>query len=518
METKKAPGRRGKSISKASIPKPGTSLHDVVGDAHLKACEAAWALVVDALVYQSSQSLEIIKNEAPCMQEKSLDDAVQAIKDGARVVMDMPEDVRANIVNDVVAARQIRDHEPYREAIRKYSIERRRYDLAAEFGHALRTRDAGARGAALADLLTLEHESMGIDLLSIKASEMLAHPPEPDRILIHDLLIRGGVLCLAGQSKAGKSCALMQMALAMAAGGKLFGRFDCEPATVVMVDLESTPAILHKKMKAALDFGQFKGWLPRDPAFLERLRILTLPDILDATTGTITAFARRDHHRNGAADALIIDPIYLVDSQSLSRDENAAGDMTRLLTGLRAAAYELGASLIYSHHFSKGAQGGRDFWDRASGSGVHARFAFCLAALSPLEANTLDADSPGVLFEALTRGWKAPDPLPMRFTWPCFEMDASLPTRVKGSPGRPPTLGAGPDELTAIVQAKGDYSGDGLVALHVKDLADALQVSEKTARRRCSDAGLDIKHGFVLAPETKPPVNIEDNEDEIPFD
>jgi len=271
-------------------------------------------------------------------------------------------------------------------------------------------------------------------------------------------------------------------------------------------------------MKAALDFGQFKGWLPRDPAFLDRLRILTLPDILDATTGTITAFARRDHHLHGAADALIIDPIYLVDSQEVARDENAAGDMTRLLTGLRAAAYELGASLIYSHHFSKGTQGGRDFWDRASGSGVHARFAFCLAALSPLEADTPDADSPGVLFEALTRGWRAPDPLPMRFTWPCFEMDASLPTRVKGSPGRPPTQGTGPDELTAIVQTKGNYNGNGFMALHLKDLADVLAISERTARRRCEDAGLDINHGFVLAPEAKPPVNIEDNEDEIPFD
>ncbi len=518
MRTNEAPVGRIKRTNHSFATQANTTLHDVVGDAHLKACEAAWALVVDALVYQSSQSMDILKSDVPPMEHETLDDAVQAIKGGARAMMSMPKDVREHIVNDVVAARQIRNHEPYRNAIKAYKAERRRYDLSAEFGHALRSRDAGAREAALADLLALEHEGADGELKAVKASDMLAHPPEPDRILIHDLLIRGGVMCLAGQSKAGKSCALMQTALAMACGGKLFGRFDCELSTVVLVDLESTPAILHAKMRAALDFGQFKGWLPRDPAFLERLRILTLPDILDATTGTITAFARRDHHRNGAADALIVDPIYLVDSQEVVRDENAAGDMTRLLTGLRAAAYELGASLIYSHHFAKGALGGRDFWDRASGSGVHARFAFCLAALSPLEASSPDADSPGVLFEALTRGWKAPDPLPMRFTWPCFEVDASLPTRVKGSPGRPPAPGTKPNQLAAIIQTKGNYNGNGFMALHLKDLADELTISERTARRRCEDAGLDINHGFVLAPEAKTPVNIEDNEDEIPFD
>lgn len=512
METKKAPGRRGKSISKPIVPQTATTLHDVMGDAHNRACEAVWALVVDALVFQSSQSLDILTSDAPPMEDERLDNAVKTIREGARAPMDMPEDVRASITNDVIAARQIRDHEPYRAAIRQYLTERRRYDLSAELGHALRTRDAIAREAALSDLLALEHEGLGNVLESIKASDLLAHPPEPDHILIHNLLIRGGVMCLTGASKAGKSCALMQMALAMAAGGKLFGRFDCEPSTVVIVDLESTRHILYIKMKAALDFGQFKGWLPRDTAFLDRLRILTLPDITDATTKNIKAFARRDCRRNGAADAFIVDPIYLMNAQDPSRDENDAGDITRLLTGLRGAAYELGASLIYSHHHAKGAQGGRDFWDRASGSGVHARFAFCLASFTALE------NDGGVLFEAITRGWKTPEPLPLRFTWPCFEVDTSLPTRVKGSPGRPPSAGTNPDELTTIIQTHGNYNGKGFMALHLKDLAGVLTISERTARRRCEDAGLEINCGFVLAPEAKPTLTDEDSEDEIPFD
>ncbi|NEW06366.1 hypothetical protein GK047_10115 [Paenibacillus sp. SYP-B3998] len=36
-------------------------------------------------------------------------------------------------------------------------------------------------------------------------------------------------------------------------------------------------------------------------------------------------------------------------------------------------ATELGASVIYCHHHSKGSQGGKKSMDRASGSGVFAR-------------------------------------------------------------------------------------------------------------------------------------------------
>lgn len=509
METKKAPRARGKTTDKRSIAHPAPSLHDIVGDAHSKACESAWALIVDALTFQAVDTVEVILREVPLMEEPVIDAALEAIRNGARAPIDLPDKVQEHLISDMVTARQIRDRAPYLDAIHNYTRERKRYDLSAQYGHALRAKDARAREEALAGLLALEHEGTEDNLLSVTASKMLTHPPAPDRILIHDLLIRGGVMCLAGQSKAGKSCALVQMALAMTAGGKLFGRFECEPSTVVLVDLESTPAILHKKITTALGFGQFKGWLPADTRFLDRLRILTLNDIMSATTRTIDTFARRDNARHGAADALIVDPLYLIDSQDAGRDENAASDTTRLLAGLRAAAAELEASLIYSHHFSKGSQASRDFWDRASGSGVHARFAFCLATLTPLE------DGGGVLFEAITRGWRAPDPFSMRFNWPCFEADATLGERLKGAPGRPHASGTNPDQLAAIIQEKGNYSEGGFMALHLKDLADVLRVSDRTTRRRCEEAGLEIKCGFVLVPQAE---NIGENDDEIPFE
>jgi len=67
--------------------------------------------------------------------------------------------------------------------------------------------------------------------------------------------------------------------------------------------------------------------------------------------------------------AVIIDPIYKV----LTGDENSADQMAHFTNQFDKVATELGCSVIYCHHHSKGAQGGKKSMDRASGSGVFAR-------------------------------------------------------------------------------------------------------------------------------------------------
>ena len=67
--------------------------------------------------------------------------------------------------------------------------------------------------------------------------------------------------------------------------------------------------------------------------------------------------------------AVIIDPIYKV----ITGDENNASDMGAFCNQFDKICTEMGASAIYCHHHSKGAQGGKKAMDRASGSGVFAR-------------------------------------------------------------------------------------------------------------------------------------------------
>ena len=67
--------------------------------------------------------------------------------------------------------------------------------------------------------------------------------------------------------------------------------------------------------------------------------------------------------------AVILDPIYKV----ITGDENSADQMAKFCNQFDLVCRELGCAVIYCHHHSKGAQGGKRSMDRASGSGVFAR-------------------------------------------------------------------------------------------------------------------------------------------------
>ena len=67
--------------------------------------------------------------------------------------------------------------------------------------------------------------------------------------------------------------------------------------------------------------------------------------------------------------AIVLDPIYKV----ITGDENSADQMAKFCNQFDLVCRELGCAVIYCHHHSKGAQGGKRSMDRASGSGVFAR-------------------------------------------------------------------------------------------------------------------------------------------------
>ena len=81
--------------------------------------------------------------------------------------------------------------------------------------------------------------------------------------------------------------------------------------------------------------------------------------------------------------AIVIDPIYKV----ITGDENSADQMANFCNQFDKVCTELGCAVIYCHHHSKGAQGGKRAMDRASGSGVFARDPDALIDLIELESS-----------------------------------------------------------------------------------------------------------------------------------
>ena len=187
------------------------------------------------------------------------------------------------------------------------------------------------------------------------------HLPELSPPLIEGVLRQGHKMLLAGPSKAGKSFALIELSICIAEGAKWLGRWACAPGRVLYVNLELDRAsCLHRFADVYKALG-----LPLD--HVDRIDLWNLRGASVPMDKLAPKLIRRAKNRNYIA--VILDPIYKV----LTGDENAADQMAKFCNQFDLVCRQLGCAVVYCHHHSKGAQGGKRSMDRASGSGVFAR-------------------------------------------------------------------------------------------------------------------------------------------------
>lgn len=180
--------------------------------------------------------------------------------------------------------------------------------------------------------------------------------------LISGILRMGHKMRLAGPSKAGKSFALLELAVCLTEGGQWLGRFNCpNPGNVLYVNLELDEASC---MHRLAEIYKALGITPKHARNLFVWQLRGHATGLDKLAPVLIRRCRDMH-----LAAIIVDPIYKV----LTGDENAAADMARFCNHFDRVAMECGCAVIDCHHHSKGAQGGKRSMDRASGSGVFAR-------------------------------------------------------------------------------------------------------------------------------------------------
>ncbi len=184
--------------------------------------------------------------------------------------------------------------------------------------------------------------------------------PELSPPLIDGILRQGHKMLLAGPSKAGKSYALIELCCAVAEGRPWLG-FDCAQGRILYVNLELDRASCLHRFK---DVYTALGWAPEnlDKIDIWNLRGKSVP-MDKLAPKLIRRAAKKDYI------AIVIDPIYKV----ITGDENSADQMANFCNQFDKVCTELGCAVIYCHHHSKGAQGGKRSMDRASGSGVFAR-------------------------------------------------------------------------------------------------------------------------------------------------
>lgn len=192
--------------------------------------------------------------------------------------------------------------------------------------------------------------------------------------LIDGVLRQGHKMLIAGPSKAGKSYALIELCCAIAEGKKWL-EWNCTQGRVMYVNLELDRASCLHRFK---DVYTALGITPKNLSNIDiwNLRGRSVP--MDKLAPKLIRRASKKNYI-----AIIIDPIYKV----ITGDENSADQMAHFCNQFDKVCTELGCAVIYCHHHSKGAQGGKRSMDRASGSGVFARDPDALIDLVELELN-----------------------------------------------------------------------------------------------------------------------------------
>jgi RecA-family ATPase len=208
-------------------------------------------------------------------------------------------------------------------------------------------------------------------------ADVWGNMPELREELIPGILRVGHKLLLAGPSKAGKSFLLIDLAIALAEGTEWLGA-KCRQSKVLYVNLElDRPSCLHRFKdiytrlgKSPDNLGNISIWNLRGKAApMNRLAPILINRFKDARYG-----------------AVIIDPIYKV----ITGDENNATEMSQFCAYFDQIASDLGVSVIYCHHHSKGASGKyANAADRSSGSGVFARDPDAILDLRELKTDGL---------------------------------------------------------------------------------------------------------------------------------
>ena len=203
-------------------------------------------------------------------------------------------------------------------------------------------------------------------------AEAWEHMPELSPPLIDGVLRQGHKMLIAGPSKAGKSYALIEMSIAIAEGRRWLG-WQCARGRVLYVNLELDRAsCLHR-------FRDVYEAMALPAANLRSIDIWNLRGVTEPMDKLAPKLIRRAKKKQYIA--VIIDPIYKV----ITGDENSADQMAHFCNQFDKVCTQLGCAVIYCHHHSKGAQGGKRSMDRASGSGVFARDPDALIDMTELE-------------------------------------------------------------------------------------------------------------------------------------
>ena len=303
---------------------------------------------------------------------------------------------------------------------------------------ALKTGLAFARPLAAEPAPTPDETPAGLVIKAypdLQASPM-AVPPQ----VIEGVLYRAGKAIVGGTSKGRKTWSLMDLAAAVASGGKWWG-FQANLGDVLYINFELQEFQFRQRMEAILKARKCKD--------ASRLHVLNLrgqaADMTVLRPILEKAISERDF------SLLIFDPVYKLLG---NRSENDASEMADLMNEFEALAVESGSAVVFAHHFAKGAQGGKFAIDRMSGSGVLARDPDAIIILTDHQ------EEDAYICETILRAFPALPPFGLRWDFPQLKPCPDVDVEGIRQPGRNKTYNE--KQLIDLLPAAGLTFGDWL--------------------------------------------------------
>jgi len=212
---------------------------------------------------------------------------------------------------------------------------------------------------------------------------------------------------------------LIELAISIAEGRRWIG-FRCKQGRVLYLNMELDEASFDDRMKRVYEALGIKN------KHLENIDIVHLRGKIEKLDRLVPQINRTLKAKDYAA--VILDPTYKLGIG----DENAAEQVTSFCNALDKIANS-GASVIYAHHHSKGAQGSKASMDRASGSGVFARDADALLDMIELRIPAESIDAAKSEYGEMVTAWRMDatlrefqriEPVNLFFSYPLHEIDA----------------------------------------------------------------------------------------------
>lgn len=237
---------------------------------------------------------------------------------------------------------------------------------------------------------------------ALLANETLVIPTS----LIEGFLHRNTKAILAGSSKAGKTWLLLDLALAVATGGR-FLNWNATLGRVLFINLEIHRAFFRKRLQ---DVAKKRGL-----AAVDNLEIWSLRGQGVHGEAFLQDVERQVRGKDYAL--IIIDPIYKLMTGSSENSNMGAG---LFCAGIDRLMERSGAAVVYAHHFTKGNQSDKKAMDRMSGSGVFARDADTIVTLTEHLVEGC------FVVETSQRNTISPAPFVVEWEWPSMQLREDL--------------------------------------------------------------------------------------------